>query len=215
MEIYPLGLSSFRIKGKTGTVVTDPFDPMMVGLKFPKIDGADILTVSHDHADHNHTDGVGGEPFVIKGPGEYEVKGITIVGIASYHDGSSGAERGKNTIYRMSVDNVNICHLGDLGHKLTDEQVDLIGDIDILFVPVGGFYTIDPKTAAAVVAQVEPYIVVPMHYKRAGMSEAFNKLDGVEKFLSEMGAEQVAPTNKLTVSKEKLPENTTVVVLES
>lgn len=197
MEIYPLGHASFRLKGKTGTVVTDPY------LKDAE---ADIVTVSHDHFDHNVVSKVAGDPFVIAGPGEYEIKGISVVGVSVFHDDSEGKERGKNVVYKITIDEVRVCHLGDLGHKLTDTQLDAIGDVDILFIPVGGKYTIDNKTAVQVVAQLEPLVVVPMHYG--------GELEPVQSFLKEMGAEGVAAQPKLVLSKEKLPETTTVIVLE-
>ncbi|KKU91856.1 MAG: Zn-dependent hydrolase of the beta-lactamase fold-like protein [Microgenomates group bacterium GW2011_GWA1_48_10] len=215
MDIYPLGHSSFRIKGKNATVVTDPFDPEMVGLKFPKVEEVDVVTVSHDHKDHDAVRLLPGSPFVVRGPGEYEVKRVTISGVSTWHDDKGGQERGKNVVYRLTIDGVNVCHLGDLGHKLTDGQVDEIGNVDVLFVPVGGFFTIDSKTAAAVVAQIEPRVVIPMHYYRSGMAETFKeKIVGVEDFLREMGAEEVVPVPKYGTSKERLPETTTVVVLE-
>lgn len=214
MDIYPLGHSSFRIKGKVATVVTDPFDPAMVGLKFPKVESADLVTVSHGHPDHNHVALVGGTPFVISGPGEYEVAGVTVVGYGSFHDDKKGEERGKNTIYKMTVDGIRIAHLGDLGHKLSEELVDKLGDVDILLLPVGGFYTVDAATAVEVVSQIEPLVVIPMHYKREGMGKGFEEVEGVDKFLKLMGAEGVEKLNKYTVSRDRLPENTTVVVLE-
>lgn len=214
MDIYPLGHSSFRIKGKAATVVTDPFDPAMVGLKFPKVESADLVTVSHGHPDHNHVSLVGGTPFVISGPGEYEVAGVTVVGYGSFHDDKKGEERGKNTIYKMTVDGIRIAHLGDLGHKLSEELVDKLGDVDILLLPVGGFYTVDAAAAVEVVAQIEPLVVIPMHYKREGMGKGFEEVEGVDKFLKLMGAEGVEKLNKYTVSRDRLPENTTVVVLE-
>lgn len=215
MDIYPLGHASFRVKGKNATVVTDPFDGDMVGLKFPKVDEVDIVTVSHDHPDHNAVANIVGTPFIVKGPGEYEVKGVTIIGVPTYHDEKNGEERGRNTVYKFTVDGLNICHLGDLGHKLTDANVEQLGDVDILFVPVGGFYTIDAKTAAAVVAQIEPYVVIPMHYNRKGMNpKVFEQVSGVDQFLKEMGVETSEPQSKYSVTKDKLPENTTVVVLE-
>ncbi len=215
MEIYPLGHSSFKIKGKTAIVVTDPYDPVKVGLKFPKLDGVDIVTVSHDHGDHNAAGNIGGTPFVVSGPGEYEVKRVTVIGVATWHDDQEGGQRGKNVVYNIMIDDVHVCHLGDLGHKLTDPQLTAIGDVDVLLVPVGGFYTIDPSVATQVVAQLEPRIVIPMHYFRSGMrEEAFGKLATVDKFLKEMGVENVAASPKLAMSKDKLPETTTVVVLE-
>lgn len=221
MDIYPLGHSSFRIKGKGATVVTDPFDSGAVGLKFPKLEAADIITISHDHPDHNASSavlekiGTDAKPFIVDGPGEYEIKEVTILGIPSFHDGKSGEERGKNTIYVFTVDGLRLCHLGDLGHKLTDEQVEEIGSVDILFIPVGGHFTIDAKVAAEVVAQIEPTIVIPMHYQRAGLSKDFAEvLAPVGQFLKEMGAEAIVPESKYSTSKDKLPETTTVVVLE-
>lgn len=198
MDIFPLGHASFKIKGKSATVVTDPFQGKAE---------ADIVLVSHDHPDHNVVSLISGEPFVVSGPGEYEIKGVTVVGVPSFHDAKKGEERGRNTIYKFTVDGVNFCHLGDLGHKLTEAQVELIGDVDVLFVPVGGFYTIDAETASEVVAQIEPYIVIPMHYDG-------EKLEPVEKFLKQMGVEGLEKQNKLSISKDKLPENTTIVVLE-
>lgn len=222
MEIYPLGHSSFRIKGKSlpagrqgATLVTDPYDFAVVGLKFPKLEMVDIVTMSHQHGDHNAVSSIPGSPFTVDGPGEYEVKGVTIIGVASFHDDKNGADRGDNTIYTITIDGVRICHLGDLGHKLTDEQLTRIGDVDILLIPVGGHYTINSKLATQVVAQIEPLIVVPMHYKRTGLSEKLAKdLEPLENFLKEMGAEGIAPQPKLVMSNEKLPETTTVVVLE-
>lgn len=215
MDIYSLGHSSFKIKGKNATVVTDPFDPKMVGLKFPKLDEVDIVTISHGHPDHNFVENVSGTPFVVYGPGEYEVKGVTIFGISTYHDSKKGEERGKNVVYKFTVDGINCCHLGDLGHKLADSQVEEIGDVDILFVPVGGTYTINAEVAAAVVAQIEPSIVIPMHYQRSGLDpKTFGELEEVTKFLKEMGAESAERVSKYSTSKDKLPENTTVVVVE-
>lgn len=214
MDIYPLGHSSFRIKGKVATVVTDPFDPSAVGLKFPKVEAADLVTVSHDHPDHNHVSLVGGTPFVISGPGEYEVAGVTVLGYGSFHDDKKGEERGKNTIYKMTVDGIRIAHLGDLGHKLPEDLVDKLGDVDILFVPVGGHYTVDAATAVEVVSQIEPLVVIPMHYRKEGMDKGFDEVDEVGKFLKLMGAEAVEKVNKYSVSRDRLPENTTIVVLE-
>lgn len=199
MEIYPLGHASFKIKGKTATVVTDPY------LKAAE---ADIVTVSHDHLDHNVTAKISGDPFVIAGPGEYEIKGVTVLGIATFHDDKDGAQRGKNVVYKITIDDLRVCHLGDLGHKLTDAQLDALGDVDILLIPVGGKYTIDSKIAAQVVAQIEPLIVVPMHY--GGKLE----LEPVENFLKEMGIEGLVPLSKLVTSRDKLPETTTVVCLQ-
>lgn len=211
MDIYWYGQACFKLKGKTATVVIDPFDPK-IGLKVPKPTDleADIVLVTHQHFDHNNIAAVPNNPLVIQGPGEYESKGVIITGIGVYHDSSQGSERGKNTIYGVNIDGLNIVHVGDLGHELTEEQVQEIGETDILMIPVGGNYTIDAKTASKVVAALEPRIVIPMHYKIAGLSV---ELAGVEDFLKEMGVESPAPINKLTITKEKLPEELQVLLL--
>jgi len=213
MDITFLGHSSFRIKGRGASVVTDPFDPKMVGLKYSGVE-ADIVTVSHEHADHNHLESVGGVKNIVRGPGEYEIMGVSILGFASAHDDKGGALRGKNTIYIFEIDGVRIAHLGDLGHKLSEGLVENIGHIDILMVPVGGEFTIGPDEATSVVQEIEPTIVIPMHYKLAGISESsFGKLAPVEEFLKEVGlTAETAP--KLSVKREELGEDTKVVVLE-
>lgn len=210
MDISWLGHASFKVKGKTAVVVTDPYSSQ-IGIKMPKVE-ADIVTVSHGHFDHNEVTAVGGEPFVIEGPGEYEIKGVEVVGVASFHDSKSGFERGKNTIYNFKVDKMNICHLGDLGQEnLTDEQVEEIGNTDILLIPVGGYFTIDATLAVKIVAQLEPKIIIPMHYRTN--ETKIEGLSGVEKFLKEMGKENIEPISKLTVIPDKLPEEAQVVVL--
>lgn len=213
MEISYLGHSSFKLKGKDVTVVTDPFKPEFVGLKFPKVE-ANIVTVSHNHEDHNFTQVVEGAPFIIDFPGEYEVKGVSIFGYPSFHDAKSGAERGGNTIFLIEIDGINICHLGDLGGKLTDKLFEEISVADILLIPVGGLTTIGPVEAAEVVKQTEPLIVIPMHFKVEQMDESFAKFATVEQFLKEMGAENAEKLDKLSITKDKLPEETKVIVLE-
>ncbi len=217
MEIKYLGHSSFKLKGKTMSVVTDPFDSKMVGLPYPKL-AADIVTVSHQHNDHNDLSKVGGtpgriEPFVIRRPGEYEVGGVGIIGIKSWHDDKEGAERGENIIFTLQIDGVIICHLGDLGVPLSEKQVELIGDIDVLLIPVGGKFTIGPSQAAAVIEELSPSIVVPMHYKAAGMSGEFAQLITVDEFLEKAGYGGAKREEKLVVTKATLPEEMEVVVL--
>lgn len=217
MEIYPLGHASFKLKGKAATVVTDPFDPGVVGLKFPKTT-AHIVTVSHDHPDHNFVSLVFGEdgpPVVFSGPGEYEARGVEIVGIATFHDGKNGSERGKNTVYKIEMDGISLVHLGDLGHKLIEEQVDVLNGVDVLFVPVGGIYTIDAHLAAEIVTELEPAVAIPMHYGRSGLNpKIFTNLSPLSAFLKEMGKEGITPQPKLKVTKDLLPPEMQVVVLE-
>ncbi len=208
-----MGHSSFLLRGKTGTVVCDPFDPKMVGFKFSSVK-ADIVTISHDHQDHNRAALVNGVKKVISGPGEYEVMGISILGLPSYHDEKEGANRGKNTIYVLEIDGLRICHLGDLGHKLSENLLEDLSHIDILLIPVGGEYTIGPSGAVAVIQEIEPMIVIPMHYQVPGLNpEIFAKLAPVEEFLKEVGL-RVENVHKLSVKKEELGEEPKIVVLE-
>lgn len=214
MEITFLGHSSFKIRGKDVTVVTDPFDSKMVGLTFPKSE-ADIVTVSHQHPDHSASIQIGGEPFVIDSPGEYEIKGCMIFGIPSFHDMVGGEEKGKNIIYAIEVEGVRICHLGDLGHKLSDKQLEELSNIDVLLVPVGGTATIGPEEAASVISQLEPRIVIPMHYQMPGINlEVFGQLKTLAEFLKTIGEEEIVPVPKLVLSRDKLPEERQTIVLE-
>lgn len=213
MDITYLGHSSFRIKTKGATVVTDPFDPKMVGLKYSGVE-ADIVTLSHNHEDHNKSDLVKNVKKVVSGPGEYEIMGVSIIGIASFHDNESGAKRGPNTIYVYEADGLRLCHLGDLGHNLSEGQLAAIGDIDILMIPVGGDYTIGPKEAVTEVQAIDPRFIIPMHYQAKGLNqEAFSKLLPVDQFLSESGM-QVDKLEKFQIKKEDiLPEQGAKIVL--
>lgn len=213
MEVTFLGHAAFKIKGKNSTVVTDPYDAKVS--KFPKDVDANIVTVSHQHLDHNAVSQVVGKPFVVEGPGEYEVGGVSIIGVATWHDDQAGKERGANTAYVIEMDGLRLLHLGDLGHKLSEEQLEEMGAIDVVFVPVGGFYTIDAKTASEVVKQLDPWVVVPMHYSHLSTDPGISaKLAGVEIFLKEMGKLDVVPQPKLVISEDKLPTEMQVVVLE-
>lgn len=215
MDITSLGHSSFKIRGKNATVITDPYDVALVGMKFPKDAEATIVTVSHDHPDHNAVLAVAGSPQIIKGPGEYDVAGVGILGIASYHDNEKGKSRGKNTIYRIQIDGISIVHLGDLGYVLSSAEVESLDGVDILIIPVGGTYTIDATSACAVIQDVDPHIVIPMHYGNPLLNQKeFGSLLPVSAFLKEIGKEDVAPQSKLSITKDKLPEQLQVVVLQ-
>lgn len=202
------GQSCFKIQTKNATLVMDPYDQKL-GLKLPRFQ-ADIVTVSHDHYDHNNVEGVGGEPFIISNPGEYEVKGISIRGITSWHDANEGAERGANTIYVIEVEDIRIAHLGDLGTQLSEIQLEQLDNIDVLMVPVGGTYTLDAAGAAKVVNDIEPRIIIPMHYKLPGLKES---LAGVEAFCKEMGIKANGAEEKLRVVKKELPTDDSQVVI--
>lgn len=209
MEITWLGHACFRIKSRDATIVTDPYDKS-VGYQMGKV-SADIVTVSHGHFDHNNVAAVAGEPKIISGPGEYEIKGVMITGIQTFHDTEQGKKRGKNTVYLIETEDLVVCHLGDLGHVLTAEQVEEMSNVDILMVPVGGNYTINAAQAAEVISLIEPRIVIPMHYKTDVVKL---EIDPVDKFLREMGIKSIQPQPKLTVSKNSLPEESQVVLLE-
>jgi len=213
MEIKFIARSCFEIISKKGIIATDPYHEIP-GLKNVDLK-ADIVTISHNHNDHNNSDAIkpahkDKKPFVLSDPGEYEVSGIMIEGIASYHDDKKGAEHGRNTIFTFNIDGVKICHLGDLGHQLSDKQQDRIGEIDVLLIPVGGPASIEAEEAAKVIAQLEPKIAIPMHYK---ISEKEENLENVEKFLKEEGVNP-EPIDFFSIDKNKLPEETKIIVLK-
>ena len=208
MEISWLGHSCFKIKGASATVVMDPYSPEL-GYSLGKIE-ADIVTVSHPHPGHSFTQGIAGNPRIVHKPGEYEISGILIIGIATFHDNEKGIARGKNTIYVMDVDEISICHLGDLGHPLTPEQLGEIDKVDVLLLPVGGISTIDATAAAEVVRQLEPSVVVPMHYKTDAL---IWDLEPVDRFLKEMGVKEAVTKPKLVITKSNLPLGTQVQLL--
>ncbi|MEK7519394.1 MAG: MBL fold metallo-hydrolase [Patescibacteria group bacterium] len=220
MQIIWKGQSCFQIlnqaaKNSQAIIAIDPFEEQ-IGLKVPELQ-ADVLLITHSHFDHNNKKAVssplpGNIPFVIEGPGEYEVKDIFFQGIHSWHDEKEGAERGENTIYTIEAEGLKLCHLGDFGQKeLSEEQIEAIGDIDILMVPVGGTYTIDAKGAQKVISQIEPKIVIPMHYQ---IPKLKIKLDDLDKFLKIMGAKSIEPQNKFSIKKKDLAEGMKIVVLK-
>jgi L-ascorbate metabolism protein UlaG (beta-lactamase superfamily) len=209
MDISWLGHSCFRIRGSNAIVITDPYSPDL-GYSLGKPD-AGIVTVSHNHPGHSYTQGIGGEPRLVTGPGEYEIGGVLIIGVATFHDGDRGRERGKNTAYLMEIDEISVCHLGDLGHVLTAEQVEELDNVDVLLLPVGGVSTINAPMAAEVVRQLEPKVVVPMHYKTPALSR---ELEPVEKFLKEIGVKEVIPQPKLSLTKSSLPDSMQVFLLD-
>ena len=161
--------------------------------------------------DTAYVDGVGGQPRVVNRPGEYEISEVLIIGIATFHDGERGKKRGKNIVYLMEIDEVAVCHLGDLGHVLTSEQIEDIGNVDVLLLPVGGVSTINAPMAAEVVRQLEPKVVIPMHYKTPALKV---ELEAVDRFLKEIGAKQVASQPKLSVNKSNLPLTSQVFLLD-
>ena len=209
MDINWLGHSCFRIKGSHATIITDPYSPDL-GYSLGK-PTARIVTVSHQHPGHSYVQGIGDEPKPVTGPGEYEISDILIIGMATFHDEEQGKKRGKNTAYLMEVDDISVCHLGDLGHVLTTEQVAEIGNVDVLLIPVGGVSTINAAMAAEVVRQLEPKVVVPMHYKTEALTW---ELEPEERFLKEMGIKEVNSQPKLSLTKSSLPATMQVILLD-
>jgi L-ascorbate metabolism protein UlaG (beta-lactamase superfamily) len=210
VEIVWLGHSCFRLKSKETTILTDPYDRETgYELGHPR---ADIVTISHRHPRHGSLDQIKGEPKIIDGPGEYEINEIFITGIQTYHDSDSGKLRGQNTAYLIELGELVICHLGDLGHVPTEEQVDAMSNVDVLLIPVGGRTTIDASQAAETISRIEPRIVVPMHYRTEVSTE---ELEEVGRFCKEMGLKEcLTPQEKLTLRAVDLPEQTQVVVLD-
>ena len=189
----------------------DPFSKE-IGLRSPKIKD-DLVLITHDHYDHSNTDNMEGEVFLVNTPGEYERKGIHVRGILSYHDNQEGVERGLNTIFVIKTEEMNVCHLGDLGQdKLNEKQLDEIGDVDILMIPVGGRYTIDGKTATEIISQIEPKVIIPMHYK---INDLKIDLDGPEKFVKELGLTPEKVEDKYRIQKKNLPAEELKLVMFS
>jgi L-ascorbate metabolism protein UlaG (beta-lactamase superfamily) len=208
MDITWLGHSCFLIRGKEQTLITDPCHPDL-GCRLGEPE-ADIVTLSHFHAGHSYVEGIADSPKQIKGPGEYEIGGTFITGIASFHDDRKGEVRGKNTIYVIEMDGLILCHVGDLGHPLDSHLIEEIGDVGILFVPVGEVSTIPVDTAVEIVRRIEPPIVIPMHYKTQTFT---GKLGPADTFLEKMGVRGVEPKPKLSITSSSLPGSTQVVVL--
>lgn len=212
MEIWRLGHSCFKIKTKDLTLIIDPYSPD-TGYK-PLKESCEVVLLTHHHSDHNYIEGVSDFSVIVDGPGEYEVGGVFIYGYSTFHDESQGTERGPNTIYLIEADELFLLHLGDLGHELSKETLENISHVDILMIPVGGYYTINSSKASKVISSLEPGIVIPMHYQDAKLSLP-QKLDGVDKFLDEMGVEVEKNLDKLKVTKTDIPQETKITVLDS
>lgn len=208
-EIKWLGHACFRIRAREATILTDPV-PRSLGYRVEK-QRADIVTLSHDHPGHNALEIINGEYKVVHGPGEYEMNEVFITGIRTYHDDKQGEERGRNTVYLIEVENLTICHLGDLGHRLTEEQVEALTSVDILIVPVGGGTVLNAEQAAELVGQVEPKMVIPMQFQT---QYGDKDRESVDRFLKELAVPEVSPVDKITVRPSDLRDSTEVVVLE-
>ena len=209
MEIVWLGHSCFRLKGSDLTIVTDPFDDSLGykpgGLK------ADVVTVSHQSPHHSYVERVEGIRRVLSSPGEYEISDELFLGVKTFRDAERGKERGVNTVYRITIDKLNVCHLGDIGHVPTSDHVSAIGDVDILMLPVGGGKTLTPSQASETVGLIEPKVVIPMHYKTDAVAE---DIEPVDAFLKELGVKEVEPLVSLSATRTSMGDGPQVVLLE-
>ena len=215
MKIKWYGHASFLITSDAGIkIITDPYEPGAYdgGIAYDPIgDAAEIVTVSHDHADHNYVQGIKGDPQVVKGPGHHTAEGITFEGYGTFHDPSGGKERGKNTMFVFTVDGVTVCHAGDLGHKLSPKDAEALGPLDVLMLPIGGVFTLDPKEATDVTALLAPKIVIPMHFKtpKCGFPIA-----PVEEFLEGKALVDRTGQSEIAINTADFGGETRVVVLD-
>jgi len=210
MQINWYGHSCFRLRDRNGTVLTDPYGDD-IGYSLPRI-RADIVTVTHDHPDHANVKAIKGNPRVIYGPGEYEMKGIFVIGIPAQPPETQTKLGVRNTVYLFDFEGVTVCHLGDLRQVLTQSQIEELGEVDVMLVPVGGGTTLGASEASEVISLLEPKIVIPMHYKTDLLKGL--KLAPVGQFLKEMGLKEVTPVDVLRVTEATLPEETQVIVME-
>ena len=213
MKIKWLGHASFMITSDAGTkIITDPY---VTGgnLNYGEIkESADIVTVSHEHGDHNNVAAVQGNPKIVREAAPVEIKGIKLKGIPCYHDDARGKLRGNNTMFCFEVDGVRVCHLGDLGHRLSDNQIAELGKMDILLIPVGGLYTIDAKVATEVCSKLTPKVIIPMHYRNDRCSSF--PVAGVDEFLQGKAGVSRLDGSEVEFKQGELPATTQIIVLK-
>jgi L-ascorbate metabolism protein UlaG (beta-lactamase superfamily) len=211
MKITWIGHACFLIEAEDGRLVTDPFEAK-VPYPFPSV-AADIVTVSHEHHDHNAVDRISGRPAVVRGPGQHRVGTLDIAGIASSHDASGGSQRGPNTLFAFTLEGIRLAHLGDLGAPLDEPQRTALRGVEVLFVPVGGYYTIDAATATGVVRQLpDVRLVFPMHYRTKQIADW--PIAPVDEFLRTMDNVRHIGSSDVDLTKATLPETLEVWVLE-
>jgi L-ascorbate metabolism protein UlaG (beta-lactamase superfamily) len=207
MEIIWLGHACFRLRGREAAVLTDPCPPS-TGYRIGKVT-ADLVTISNESPDNSFRQAVQGEAKFLVGPGEYEVAGVLIIGVRT-HVAAGGANKGRNVAFVIDLDDVRVCHLGNINQAPAADDVEVLGSADVLIVPVGGGSVLDAAKAAETVSLLEPKVVIPMQYKTEA---ATAQLDGVERFLREMGAEAKTVEARLNLTKSNLPSDTTVMLL--
>jgi len=204
MKIIWHGHSCFEVSDKVAVVI-DPHDGKSLGIKTPSV-RADILLISHDHFDHNCSRIVKGDFVTMREPGKKELKGVKVLGLPAYHDDAEGTKRGKVTLFRFEIGGIRFCHCGDLGQDLSDQQVQALGKVDVLFVPVGGVFTLDGAGAQRLVDRLQPKVVVPMHFRIGGLSLSIQTVDGFLAGIPENSVRRVG--NEVELEKEDLPEDT-------
>ncbi len=211
MKIKFLGHAAFMLTSEKGTkIITDPYKPGCFGgdIKYGAItESADIVTISHDHDDHNETN-IKGNPVFVRKPGQSEIKEIKITGIEVFHDKSGGKERGKDIIFNMKIDGVNVVHMGDVGHVISKADADKIGNVDILLIPVGGYFTVDARDAEGIISILKPKVVIPMHYKT---SKCEFPIAPIEDFIRNKEVKEIP--GELEIRAEELPAITAIYVL--
>ncbi len=212
MKVKWLGHACFLITSEAGLkIITDPYIEGS-GIKYsPVNESADIVTVSHDHFDHNNVSAVKGNPEVVKGSGTKTVKGVQFKGVPTYHDESKGSQRGNNIVFCFTMDGVKICHLGDLGHSLSKQEITEIGNVDVLLVPVGGFFTIDSKVATQVCESLRPKVIIPMHFKTSKLDFPIAQVDD---FLAGKPNVKKLNTNEVEFKASGLPTTSEIIVLQ-
>jgi L-ascorbate metabolism protein UlaG (beta-lactamase superfamily) len=214
MEITYFGLNAIRVRGRDATLMIDPYEPKL-GLAPVRLN-VQIVALTHEDPTHFSTQGLGSDYHLVTGAGEFEIKGIFLRGIQTYHDAQKGAKRGKNFVYVVEVDDLRVCHLGHLGHALDEKQLDAIGSkIDVLCVPVGGGSHINSAQASEIVNQIEPKLVIPISYRLPGLGLLAQDLEPVDKFAKEMGATDLTTQPKLQLTSSPAQEETRLVLLEA
>jgi L-ascorbate metabolism protein UlaG (beta-lactamase superfamily) len=213
MFIKWLGHSSFLITSQDGKkIITDPFHNGH-GLNYNPLDeSADIVTSSHEHGDHNNVKAIKGNPIILTDPGNNTLKGIDIKAIPAFHDETGGSQRGNDLIFCFKVDGMNLCHMGDLGHQLNQQQISQIGPVEILFIPVGGFFTINAQQASMVAQAIKPRSIFPMHYKTP---KTEYPISGIDEFLKNKKNVRRINSAEIEIKKESLPSETEIIVLQS
>jgi len=211
LKIKWLGHAAFVITSDNGTrIITDPYTPQG-GLSYGRIDEpAHIVTTTHGHFDHNNVSAVSGKPEVIRGAVSKEVRGVRIKGIPAFHDTSGGRQRGEIIIFTLVVDGIAVCHLGDIGHPLTREQISEVGKVDVLLIPVGGYYTVEPPVATQICSDLSPRVIIPMHFKT---SKADLPIAGVEDFLRGKTNVRRLAVSEVEFKLDGLPARTEILVL--